>query len=199
MGGRTHGRILSLLSPLQMYRLNQQSLIDAELAAYDTAFSVVENALDALCKGAFLQTAEGNLLKQYESMVGLPERHDIDDARRREMVVYRLSVAPFDFTAKKMLESGRAAGIEALIIENNPEESLVIRTRELIDPTLNMDVARLRLETLLPAHLDWELDFGELTWDMLETTEPDWDDWDNEDFNWDVFDTGGHHIFPGEI
>lgn len=194
-GSRSLGRMTALLAPLHLYRLGQQSLIDAELAAYAAAFTPVEERLGEISRQAFVQTADGDALRRYESLVGLPERSDVAAERRRELVLYRLGVAPFDFTAAKMLDTVRAAGIEARILEMPEEEALSVQTKDLIDPTLNMDIARMRLETLLPAHLEWELDFGTLTWDMFDEAAPNWNRWDSLDFIWEDFDTSGHRIF----
>ena len=181
-------RILAALTPLRLYNLNKNSHVYAELAAYDAAFLLLEELLWQVWQNAFVQTATGEALRLYEKLVGLPERTYMDEQTRRELIIYRLSVAPFDFTAEKMLGSMRAAGIEATLTEYPESERLIVRSISLIDPTLTIDIAKNRLEALVPAHLEWDLDFGFTDWICLETLNYAWNGFDALDCEWGNLD-----------
>ena len=185
---RSGKRMLSVLTPLRLYKLDENSRIYAELAAYDTAFIVLEGLLRQAWLSAFVQTATGASLRRYEMLVGLPERADMDEQTRRELVIYRLSVAPFDFTAEKMLGSMRAAGIEAGLTEYPENERLVVRSISLIDPTLTIEIAKTRLESLVPAHLEWDLDFGFTDWGLFENLNYTWTQLDALNCEWGELD-----------
>ena len=176
--------IVDWLSALRLYNLSEESLVSAELAAYDTAFCILEKMLAEIGRDAFVQTAGSEALRRFVSLVGLPPRSDVSDLNRRELVIYRMSVAPYDFTAIRMLGSVRAAGIEAEIIEDPPGERLRVNMTDLIDPTLTNDLARERLESLLPAHLEWELNFGFSTWLHFEALDFTWIELDAQDAAW---------------
>lgn len=189
--------LYSLLEPLGLYRLRQNTLIDAELAAYNAGLSLFEAALENLRLQAFVQTATGESLAFYEKLVGLQERPGVELSTRRQLILYRLSTSPYDFTLKGMARSLQAAGLEATIIENFPDESLTIISRQLIDQFTDVDAVKASADTMLPAHLKAEYDIGTMTWDMFDTADPAWDEWDSLDFTWNEFDLDGHNIFTG--
>lgn len=188
-------RMVEALRPLGLYRLENGSLVDRELAAYEAAFAVAEELLAEIRRQAFVQTAEGEALSRHEKLVGLAPRPELDDETRRTLVLYRLGVAPLDFTLEGMRGSIRAAGMEAELDEDFSGEALTVRCAEMIDPSLDLDRLKAGVQTVLPAHLLTEFDIGNLTWDMLEATGVEWDGWDREDMTWNEFDINGHKLF----
>lgn len=182
------------LDRLRLYKLDGGTLVDSELHSYDAAFSRVERLLGEVEKQAFVQTADGEGLIAHERMVGLGERPGISPEIRRALVLYRLSVAPFDFTAEGMKRSLKAAGVDAELIENYPEESVTVRSNQFLDEFDGLDSLKARISEMLPAHLDWEFDTGLLTWDMFDGKGIDWNRWDAIDFTWDMFDIDGHNL-----
>jgi hypothetical protein len=180
--------IIENLTALRLYNLQNGSLVYAELAAYGEAFLILEEMLGNILRDAFVQTAEGEALHRFEALAGLPARADVSAASRRELVIYRMSIAPYDFTAKGMLSSARAAGIEAEILEEPPIERLRVSSLALIDPTLTIDLVRERLESFLPAHLDWELEFGFTTADDFDSLDLTWNEINALDLAWQEAD-----------
>lgn len=189
--------LYSLLEPLGLYKLRQNSLIDAELAAYAAALSILEESLEEIRSQAFVQTAHGEGLLRHEKLVGLQERAGVSLAARRQLVIYRLSTSPFDFHLQGMINSVRAAGMDAEIVENYGEESLTVISKRLIDEFTDLDAVKASPDTMLPAHLKAEYDIGVMTWDMFDALDPDWDLWDSENFTWSYFDMDGHNLFAG--
>ena len=184
-----------LLAPLRLYALDTGGLVDAELMAYAAAFYVLEEVYAEIRRQAFVQTAEGEGLLLHEKLVGLAEWPSVPLEKRRELVLYRQAVAPFDFHLKGMEASAKAAGMDAEILENYEGESLTITSRRLINNSMDIDSVKARLETMLPAHLRIEFDIGVLTWDMFDAVNTSWNDWDGQDFTWDRFDLDGHNMF----
>ena len=189
------GALYSLLKPLGLYRLEQDSLIWCELQAYEAAFEVLEELLSEIRGQSFVQTATGQGLVRHEKLVGLQERGGVSLENRRELVLYRLSTSPFDFTPDGMVSSVRAAGMDAVIIQNYDHESLTIISKRLIDDFLDLDAVKASLSTMLPAHLGAEYDIGVMTWDMFHEWDGTWDEWDEMDFTWSHFDLDGHNLF----
>lgn len=182
------------LDGLGIYALDGSSLVDCELLAYDAAFAVLEELLEEIRLQAMIQTSTGEGLRAHERLVGLGQREGLSDDIRRDLILYRLSVAPFDFTAEGMVRSMRAAGLDGQLTEHSPEERITVRSNAFIDRFEDLDSLKARLSEMLPAHLDWEFDTGYLTWDMFDSREVVWDRWDGLDFTWDMFDVDGHNI-----
>lgn len=183
------------LEPLKLYALRQNSLIDCELAAYEEGFSMFNEALDEILHQAFVQTATGNGLSLHEKLVGLHERPSVSLETRRTLVLYRRSIAPFDFNLSGMISSILAVGMEAEIIENYDNESLKIISKKLIDDFFDLDSVKASLFTMLPAHLEAEFDIGFMTWDMFDSCGIIWDEWDEKDFTWEEFDVHADNLF----
>lgn len=183
--------IYRALAPLRLYRLEENSLIDRELAAYEAAFAPVEKRMEEAGRQGAVQTASGEALARHERLVGLTPRLTLEEKTRRELVLYRMGAAPFDFSREGMLSSIRAAGMEAEIREDPAGEEIAVRCLGVIDATLDLDSLKAGVRTVLPAHLPAEFDFGELTWEMLEETGITWDDWDGADMTWTEFDLNG--------
>lgn len=187
-------RMYKTLAALRVYRLQDGSLIDSELAAYDAAFAVVEEALTQAAEQAAVQTATGEALARYEQLVGLTPRYSLDDETRRSLVLYRLGSAPFDFHREGMINSIRAVGMEAELVEHFAEESLTVRYGKVVDQTLDLDNIKANIRTVLPAHLDADFDMGHLTWAMFDAAGLTWDELDAIGFTWTEFDLNGQEL-----
>lgn len=187
--------IYEALRPLRLYRLGQDSGIDHELMAYEVAFAAAAAALDQLERQAFVQTATGSALALHEKLVGLTPRDTLGDDARRDLVLYRMGTAPFDFTLRGMVNSVRAAGMEATILEDVPGEHLTVRCVRIVDQSLELDELTASVRKVLPAHLDVTFDIGDLTWDMFEAGDVAWERWDATGMTWGDFDLNGHNIF----
>jgi Uncharacterized protein conserved in bacteria (DUF2313). len=188
-------RLYRALAPMGLYRLESGGKIDAELAAYIAAFSLVEELLEAVREQAFIQTATGFALLQHEKLVGIQENPGSELAARREMVIYRVGVAPFDFTAERMSGSICAAGLQAEVVEHGSEERLQIIPARMIDSTMDLERIFKNLNTLLPVHLDWELDQGVVDWDETDVADIAWERAEEWDLSWDLFEISAQQHF----
>lgn len=187
--------VYSRLEPLKLYALRKNSLIDCELLAYQAAFDVLEDALKKIEDDAFVQTATGEGLSMHEKMVGLQERPSVSLDTRRALVLYRRSIAPFDFNLSGMINSIRGMGMESEIIENYTDERLKIISINLLDDFYDLDSVKASLYTMLPAHLEYEFDIGFMSWEIFENYDVDWNEWDSMDFTWDQFDVDAEKLF----
>lgn len=193
---RTMKRIYQRLQALHLYRLQTNSMVDRELAAYEAAFVKLEEKMATLRRQTAIQSATGDALARYERLVGLSPRLGMDEASRRELVLYRLGSAPFDFNREGMRSSIRAAGMEAELLEDLENEMLTVHCRRIVDQSLDLDSLKASVRTVLPAHLVAEFDMGDLTWDRFEAAAVTWDGWDRVDMTWTDFDLNGHNLFP---
>lgn len=186
--------IYRALGRLRVYALESDGLIDRELAAYDAAFTALEQALAETASLAAVQTATGEALARYERLVGLTPRLSLDEETRRALVLYRLGSAPFDFDGEGMRNSIRATGMEAEISEDLPGEAISVRCVRVVDQSLDLDDLKDSVRTVLPAHLAVDFDLGHLTWDLFENPDHTWDALDALDMSWVDFDLNGHDL-----
>jgi len=183
------------LEPLKLYALHKNSLIDCEIMVYEQVFSRIRQTLLEILAQAFVQTSAGESLLMHEKLMGLYERPALDLDTRRSLVIYRRSIAPFDFNLSGMISSIRAAGLEAEIEEDYAGEKLIVTAKELIDDFFDLDAVKSSLYAMLPAHLEAEFDIGYMTWDMFDGYRTTWDQWDLLDFTWEEFDIGADLLF----
>ena len=182
--------VYSLMGSLGIYRL-QGSLIEAELESYLCALALVQEELSTLWRDMYIQTASEETVARYERLLSLPFNHKLTRERRRELIIYRLSVAQSDFTHEGMLASLRAAGLHSQLIEHPAEERLEVVFLELLGEFTTLDKLKAMIGKMLPAHLEYELVIGEMTWVDFEEKGWDCDRFDERDFTWEEFDLAG--------
>lgn len=187
--------IRRILAPLGIYRLGTGSMVDREIQVYDEAFASLEARMDEVFAQAFVQSAQGEALARFERLVGQTPRLSLADSTRRELVLYRMGVAPYDFHRAGILRSIRGAGMEADLVEDPAQEALTVRCEKILDSSLDLDGLKDGVWALLPAHLAIAFDLGELTWDLFQAARVSWETWDALDFTWVDFDLKGHLLF----
>jgi len=191
--------IYRLLRPLYLYRLGGGSLIDAELAAYDAGFALIEDKLDTLCAESFIQTSGSYGLVLREQMMQLWLRPLSSNAKRRELLLYRLSVAPNDYNLAGMLGSVRAAGLNAKILEDIPNGRIRIIEDGYISDFETMDDVKETVRRMLPAHLEADFEIGNFTWDQFAECDVTCDKFDRKDATWSRLDIAAATIFGEDV
>jgi len=173
-------RLTALLSPLRIYALGQNSLIDKELEAYGAGFALLEERLFQLEQDILPQTATPEGLDAHEMSVGLPKR-DAPAEERRALILKRKRQPPLP-TPEGALELLKSAGLlEPEIYEG---DGVLYLAATGVAPGMDAGAAwQLALESL-PAHLavetnprghDWDsLDQLEVTWNQLDALNKSW-------------------------
>lgn len=188
-------QLYKALAPLGIYSLRSGSRIDGELAAYAAGLELVNEKMRKVLRGVFVQTAENDELLHHEKLVGLAPKTGMTATDRRALIMYRLGVAPFDFTKEGICNCALATGMEIELVEYPGEERMDVRCIGLSDQMLDLDVLKEKVRGVLPAHIECEFDIGEMTWDMFEASGSDWNAWDSKGMTWIEFDINGHEIF----
>lgn len=157
-------RLCRLLSPLRIYALGQDSLIDQELKAYGAGFSLLEEQLALLEHDVLPQTATAKGLNLHEAAAGLPTRNAPQQARRDLILARRQR--PRLPTPAGALALLKAAGLlEPEVFE---EEGTLFLAASGVAQGLDPDAAwQLALESL-PAHLPVETNAQGRNWESLE-------------------------------
>ena len=186
-GGALAG-LYRLMRSTGIYRLDGDTLVDHELAAYGAAFAPLETALDTLLREGFIATAEDAGLSAYERIMGEPDRTGLAAADRRGMLLYRLSILPGDFDPQGMADALRSVGLEAEILEEFANRRLTIRQLDYRGARETFDLIVRDCEKLLPAHLELFFDLGALSWDGFDSEDLTFDARDALDLSWDQFE-----------
>ncbi|HAN43837.1 MAG TPA: hypothetical protein DCP97_00455 [Ruminococcaceae bacterium] len=184
--------------PLRLYNLNQDSLVSCELAAYAAGFELIDRLLDEIKQNAFTATATGEGLVLWEHLFGISANPDEKPEQRQSLLCGKLAVTPNHYTAKGMLASLAAAGVKAKITEDIQGRTIKIDCSELTYKTVNIDDILPDIKAMLPAHLDYQLDFGLADWNMLDSIDFDFNCFDSKDFKWQAFDIEGYYIFANK-
>ncbi len=175
-------RLYRLLSPLRIYALGQDSLIDKELDAYGAGFSLLEEQLTRLAQDILPQTATPKGLDLHEGAVGLPTRNAPEQSRRDLILARRQR--PRLPTPAGVLALLKATGL--LNPEIYEEERALYLAASGVVPGLDPDAAwHLALESL-PAHLAVETNARGRDWEGLEELGLSWDDFNALEKCWSL-------------
>ncbi len=175
------------LRPLNLYLLNGNTLVDAELKAYAAGLNILATKLETLEKEAFVATAESYGLAFRERLSGrIKDSVDIND--RRAMLNYRNSITANDFTKADIERALLACGIEAKIDEHFNGESIYVQCVNLLDEFESRDEVLAAAEEFLPAHLEVIFDFRSFCWDDIDALLNTFDYMDSKALSWDEID-----------
>ncbi|MDO4730653.1 MAG: hypothetical protein Q4B14_00765 [Clostridia bacterium] len=181
-------RLKAGLRPTGLYKLDDKSLVHAELCAYAKGLEILDRELSNLEQEAFVATAED---------YGLSIREELSDRKlseetienRRRMLNYRSSVTANDFNMEGIKKALLACGLETEIFESPGEFTIFISCISMLDKSLTQEKAIELAKSFTPAHLNVVFDFRNFSWDKIESLDLCFDDMDNKDLMWDEIDT----------
>ena len=176
------------LEPLEIYNLEDDSLVCKELQTYAESLKLVKDSIDELEKEYFINTAEGYGLTLREKMY-TSAKSDLDVEKRRDMLKYRYSITSNDFNKEDIKKALLAIGIKCEVIEYPNENTIYINCLENLDTTISKDDLKILANEFLPAHLSYEIDFRPLKWSEIEIRNLSFQDMDDKDMTWSQIDT----------
>lgn len=147
------------LKPLNLYNLDEENIINAELSAYARAFDMINDEIASLENECFISTAEGYGLDLREKLFGYI-RAGLSNEKRREMLIYRRSVTSNNFNKGKLEEALMSSGIEATITEDFGNNTISVNCTDIFDTLKTQEDAKKAAEEFLPAHLEVAFNFN---------------------------------------
>lgn len=180
------------LKPLGLYNLNAGSLISCELEAYGAGLDPLWDRMNRVLASALILTADTQALEKYERLMAVSVKTELSLVTRRDLLLYRLSVAPYDFNLAGMLGSLRAAGIQAEIDQYPQEERLTVQTKSYLDHFVDLDDLKEKVYAMLPAHLEADLSTSDMTWELFDEVDRSWDSLEGLNRNWNEAELYGH-------
>lgn len=147
------------LRPLNLYNLDDQNIINAEISAYAVAFDMINDEIASLEDECLISTAKSYGLDLREKLFDYI-RIGLSNEKRREMLIYRKSITSNNFTKNKLEESLISSGIEAKITEDFDNNTIAVNCTDIFDTFKTQEDAKKAAEEFLPAHLEVTFNFS---------------------------------------
>ncbi len=182
-----------LMRSTRLYSLEEGGLVEAELLSYASVLEEIERALASTAQEAIPLTAADSGLLAYEEVLG-QDRNGLPVDKRREMIVYALSMQPKDFDKQGIVRALRSLGIETEITEQTAEERITVKITEFSGNIRDYDKLREDARGILPAHLEIVFEMSSFTWDEFDAKDLTWDGFEANSFSWDEFEINGSQL-----
>lgn len=179
--------MINKLRPLNVYNLNSDSLVYAELAAFSVGLDVLRNELEILLREAFVKTAESfgieNLEREAQKFCS-----EFSLEKRRNMLIKRLSFGMGDFTLSGFRKMIEFLGIRGEIIESPTSMSMALKLEDgEYSETLRKWIVS-QAKELFPAHLESDVVFPGLEWKVIDNLQNTFVYMDRKDYSWSKID-----------
>lgn len=175
------------LRPLGIYRLEEGTLVYAELAAYAAGLDLLEEGLDQLEREAFLSTAQGEGILKREEIYGKPKTL-LPLQERREMLLYRGAVNNRNNTKADLERALVACGLRATVKENLDGGTIYINCFDFLENFQGQEEIKEAAKEFLPCHLEAVFDFRTLDWDKIDGLENTFQQMDAAGMTWNQID-----------
>ncbi|MFQ9873064.1 MAG: hypothetical protein ACLRVT_08805 [Oscillospiraceae bacterium] len=175
------------LRPLGIYRLDEGSLVYAELAAYAAGLDLLEEGLDELEREAFVQTAQGEGISKREKIYCKPKTL-LPLQERREMLLYRGAINNRNNTRADLERALVACGLRATVKENLDGATIYINCFDFLEDFQGQEEIRKAAGEFLPCHLEAAFDFRTLDWDKIDSLGKTFSEMDAAAMTWEEID-----------
>lgn len=176
-------RMRAMLEKTGLY-FGEDKWLSAELAAYAKGLELVYDTLSHVRRDAFVQTAEEDGLKAFESLFRMVPSVD-STKNRRAMLLTRGAVTSADHTVEAMQKQLLAAGINGKLVS---QKGGVLNINVLSTMGISEAAAESEARAFLPAHLSLVFDFGKNTWDAQDAAGSSWNVLDLRNRTWNALD-----------
>lgn len=170
-----------VLEQTGVYKIDKGSPIDSELKAYEAGFELFEKSFESLLADIFVLTASDAEIERRE-LLFRPLRSEETLDVRRQMLISRYSLSPNDYTREKLEQAVFGAGVIGRLSENY-NGGLFLDFSKLLG--INLSQALAELETVLPAHLNLEMNTNLFTWQFFDELGKTFAELEAYDYTWD--------------
>lgn len=143
--------ICSKLSPMSLYSLDENSLVNKEILSYCEVFDDIFVGADELLREGFLDTAQSYGLAEYEKicLVGVGENVE----QRRKMLLAKAGTKQTDISLSAIIKSISSLGIDVDITENINNQTVTVHILSSV-PSNKLDFIKQEIRKIIPAHLE---------------------------------------------
>lgn len=130
-------RMISQLKPIWLYRLDGNSLVEAELQAYGVIMDQLSKDIYQNLKEAFLDEVDATSAERFERLFGLPKTEfPLTEERRKErekkikMMKDRLKIQNCDFTIDRLKDAVSTGGLKVEFEEDFENKAITVAVIE---------------------------------------------------------------------
>lgn len=174
------------LRPLRLYDLEVGAGAE-ELKTAGAALDALAEALDEAEREGSLLTAEDSGLSAMEALLPYaPVSANVSD--RRAAIAALLRIDGRSFTPAALCDTLSGCGVAATVRETETPFTVEVSFPDTMGEPDDFAQIRLRIEQILPCHLDVRYVLRYLLWDELESSFPTWAALEEAAENWDALE-----------
>lgn len=175
----------AVLSRTSLYDIDAKN-VSNELMAYADVFDEVNKELRNMMDECFVSTAKSFGLSNRERVIG-KVRDDLDELKRREMLLLRGAMNSQCFTVKSIKEALKSFGLVFSLYEFPSQSTVVL---DAIGEYSDAQKAWIcsQVQKIMPAHLFVQVIFSGPTWTDIDTNNNTFDAIDSKNYIWQEID-----------
>ncbi len=171
------------LSPLGIYRIEDETNIKNELSAYAYALDIHKKNIDNLIRECFISSAQDYGIEIREKVIGAV-KSSYDLSKRREMLTLRKGFNENDFTQDSLAKFMKSFGVTEFNLSENPTQSIISVCVGGSYPDSEEKWIENQIRLILPAHLTAFVYFGGKNWRQLYQEDKTFRELDEQDLMW---------------
>lgn len=163
----TLNQLESILSPLGIYKIEDNSIIKAELTAYAYGIDLVKEQIQKTFEEGFVQTAQDFGLELREDLMSIEAKGSTQ--QRREKIIERNCVVRGQWLPNRINEILEETGLDVSIVEDFEKNRVIITFASQKDATLeNLSKVLNAIQGEIPTHLEIRSNIEPLTWNKID-------------------------------
>ncbi len=163
----TLNQLESILSPLGIYKIEDNSIIKAELVAYAYGIDLVKEQIQKTLEEGFIQTSQDFGLSLREELMKIEPEGSID--QRREKIIKRNCVIRGEWNPKRINEILEETKLDVSLVEDFKKRRVIITFASQKDATIeNLSKVLNAIKGEIPAHLEIRSNIKPITWNDID-------------------------------
>lgn len=157
----------SILSPLGIYKIEDNSIIKAELVAYAYGIDLVKEQIQKTFEEGFIQTSQDFGLSLREELMKIEPEGSIN--QRREKIIKRNCVIRGQWNPNRTNEILQETKLDVSVVEDFEKGRVIITFASQKDATIeNLSKVLNVVRSEIPAHLEIRSNIGPITWNKID-------------------------------
>lgn len=165
----SYTRMIAQLKATRLYRLDDSTLIEAEMKAYAKILRMLFEQAEAILKDCFLDEVESPRGEYFEELFGLPktifpltEEKRLEREYKIRLMKQRMAVTNQDFNAEAIKKAIETGGMKVTFSENPSTKTVTVTVMEDTNMLATEQEKKDFIRMLIPFH-------SSITYNMLES------------------------------